>query len=252
MVSCQITVKNVYLNIPVFSPGQMRLLSKPSLFAPIGGKLSSSHGKIYVEALKDISLELDEGQNVGLIGHNGAGKTTLLRVLAGIYPPSRGEVFVAGHVGCVLEGTSISADMTGRESIKYHCLIHGQGIDWREVEQDVCEFTDLGDFIDLPVRTYSSGMQSRFKAALATAGHQEVLLIDEGIGAGDAQFQRKFAARLDSYLNRAGILVLASHNMAMLSDYCDIALVIEHGELKFFGPLEDAVSFYMDSQKQAN
>lgn len=252
MKGCKITVKNVYLNIPVFSPGQQRLLRKPSLLASVGGKINSSQGKIYVEALKDISLELGEGQNLALIGHNGAGKTSLLRVLAGIYPPTRGEVNVAGHVGCVLEGTSISVDMTGRESIKYHCLIHGNGIDWREVEQDVCEFTDLGNFIDLPVRTYSSGMQSRFTAALATAGRQDVLLIDEGIGAGDAQFQRKFASRLDAYLSNAGILVLASHNMNMVRDYCDVALVMEHGQPQFYGPLEDAVSYYMERQNQAN
>ena len=110
MKGCKITVKNVYLNIPVFSPGQQRLLRKPSLLASVGGKINSSQGKIYVEALKDISLELGEGQNLALIGHNGAGKTSLLRVLAGIYPPTRGEVNVAGHVGCVLEGTSISVE----------------------------------------------------------------------------------------------------------------------------------------------
>lgn len=255
MTDCRVTLRDVYLSIPIITPGQARLLRRPAFLSSIGGRLTRDNGKLHVDALKGISLELTRGQHLGLIGHNGAGKTTLLRLIAGIYPPSRGTVTIEGMIGCLLDGGSsgISPDLTGRECIKYFSLIYGHAhvADWREVERDVSAFTELGDFLDLPMRTYSAGMQSRLSAALATAWRQDILLVDEGIGAGDMQFQQKFSARLKSYLGRAGILILASHGMDMIREYCTLGLVMRHGEAQFFGKIDDAQRFYIESTQKA-
>jgi ABC-2 type transport system ATP-binding protein/lipopolysaccharide transport system ATP-binding protein len=255
MTDCRITLQDIYLSIPIITPGQARLLRRPAFLSSIGGRLTRDNGKLHVDALKDISLDLTHGQNLGLIGHNGAGKTTLLRVMAGIYPATRGTVHIEGMVGCLLDGGSsnMSQDLTGRECIKYFSLIYGHARvgDWREIERDVSEFTDLGDFLDLPMRTYSAGMQSRLSAALATAWHQDILLVDEGIGAGDMAFQQKFAARLKNYMGRAGILVLASHSMDMIREYCTLGLVMKHGETQFYGKIDDAQKFYIESEQRA-
>ena len=249
--ACHIALENVSVSIPVFTPGQQRLLQRPSFLTSVGGRLSKSNGRVHVEALKNVSFEINHGQALALIGHNGAGKTTLLRVIAGIYPPTQGVVRVEGRIGCVFDAaTGISPDMTGRECIKYHTLIYGRGANWREIEQDVTAFTDFGDFLDLPVRTYSSGMNSRLTAALATAWKHDILLIDEGIGAGDAAFQKKFSTRLENYLRSAGMLVLASHSTEMLRSYCTHGLVVAHGSVRFFGGIEGALAFYADSLKR--
>jgi ABC-2 type transport system ATP-binding protein/lipopolysaccharide transport system ATP-binding protein len=254
MTDCRITLQDVHLSIPIITPGQARLLRRPAFLSSVGGRLTRGNGKLHVDALKGITLNLEHGQNLGLIGHNGAGKTTLLRVMAGIYPPTRGTVDVRGVIGCLLEGggTNMSGDLTGRECIKYFCLIYGHSrvSDWHDIERDVAEFTELGDFLDLPMRTYSAGMQSRLSAALATAWRQDILLVDEGIGAGDMAFQRKFSVRLNSYLGSAGILVLASHSASMIREYCTLGLVISHGEAQFFGNIDDAHKIYVESQQR--
>lgn len=252
MQSPSIRLEDVYLSIPVITPGQQRLLRRPSfLTSSVGGGLSQSNGKVHVDAVKGVSLTVDEGDHLALLGHNGAGKTTILRMIAGIYPPTRGKVITTGSIGCVLDvNSAISPDMTGREAIKYYSLIYGHGdTDWRQIESDVADFTDLGDFLDLPIRTYSSGMQARLSAALATAWRQDILLIDEGIGAGDAAFQKKFESRLHSYMSNAGILVLASHSVDLLQRYCTRGALFSHGEMLFLGPVEDALRFYAEWQK---
>lgn len=253
MQPSSIKLEDVYLSIPVITPGQQRLLRRPSFLTSVGGGLSRSNGKVHVDAIKGVSLELAEGDYLALLGHNGAGKTTLLRMIAGIYPPTRGRVTTSGSIGCVLDvNSAISPDMTGREAIKYYSLIYGRGdTDWRQIENDVAEFTDLGDFLDLPIRTYSSGMQARLSAALATAWRQDILLIDEGIGAGDAAFQKKFESRLHSYMSSAGILVFASHSADLLQRYCTRGALFSHGEVVYQGRIDDALRYYADWQRAA-
>jgi ABC-type polysaccharide/polyol phosphate transport system ATPase subunit len=252
MGDCRIKLENVCLNIPVSTAGRDRLFKKPSFLSSVGGSLSQQNGKFYVYALKNLSLELAEGQSLGLIGHNGAGKTSLLRLIAGIYPATTGTVETQGSIGMVLEGgANVSTDMTGRECIRYFTLIYGHDQDHAEIERDVSTFADLGSFLDLPMRTYSAGMHSRLKAALATAWNQDILLIDEGIDAGDMAFKEKFAARLNAYLRRANILVLASHSLTTLRDYCKLGMVLSHGEVAYYGPIEDAVKYYIQTQRPA-
>jgi ABC-2 type transport system ATP-binding protein/lipopolysaccharide transport system ATP-binding protein len=252
MSDCRVKLQNVCLNIPVSTPGRDRLFKRPSFLPSVGGALSQENGKLYVYALKNLSLELTEGQSLGLIGHNGAGKTSLLRLIAGIYPATTGTVETQGSIGTVLEGgANVSTDMTGRECIRYFTLIYGHTQDHAEVERDVSSFADLGDFLDLPMRTYSAGMHSRLKAALATAWNQDIMLIDEGIDAGDMAFKEKFTARLNAYLRRASILVLASHSLETLRTYCKLGMVLSHGEVIFYGAIDGAIEYYVKSQQRA-
>lgn len=246
-----INLSDVRLSIPVFSPNQQRLLRKPFTTSSVGGTMTRDRGKVYVNALRGITFDLGPGEHLALIGHNGAGKSTLLKLIAGIYPPTAGTVRVNGSIGCLLEtGTGVTPEMTGYEVIKMQHLIHGPyGSDWEEASKEIAEFTDLGEYLHLPLRTYSSGMRARLIAATATAWPRDIMLIDEGIGAGDAAFQKKFARRLENFLLQAGLLVIASHNNELLRRYCTRGLVLEHGELRLLGSLDDALNYH-STEKQ--
>lgn len=245
-MKCSVELKNVHLNIPVFAPNSQRLIRRPTFLSPVGGNLQSQNGKVYVQALKAVSFALEHGDHLGLIGHNGAGKTTLLKVIAGIYPASSGEVLTEGSVGCLFDTASaIAPEMTGYECIKFQHLIYGDATqDWSALANDVGEFTELGSYLGLPIRTYSEGMKARLMAALATAWKRDILLIDEGIGAGDAAFQDKMSRRVDNLLESAGLLVIASHSTELLRTYCKRGIVLIHGEIKMIGDLEDALNYY--------
>ncbi|MET0583614.1 MAG: ATP-binding cassette domain-containing protein, partial [Candidatus Binatia bacterium] len=211
MTECSISLRDVHLSIPVFAPNQQRLLKKPKFLSSVGGNISQQNGKFYVQALQGVSFELSHGEHLGLIGHNGAGKSTLLKVIGGIYPASKGEVAVQGSIGCLIEvGAGITPELTGYECVKLQHLFYGApGQSWEEVAEDVAEFTELGSYLHLPIRTYSEGMRTRLIAALATAWVRDILLIDEGIGMADLTFQDKFSRRIEKFLSRAGLLVIA-------------------------------------------
>lgn len=244
--TCSVRLDNVHLSIPVFGPGQQRLFRSPFRRTSVGGNVGLRNGKVYVDALRGVSFEVTHGESLALIGHNGAGKSTLLRVIAGILPPSVGDVQVEGSIGCLFEiGGGMSADLTGNECIKHWCLINNVPREgWHAVMSDVSEFTDLDSYLHLPIRTYSDGMRARLFAALATAWKRDILLIDEGIGAGDQSFQQKFKRRLESFLEHAGLMVIASHSAELLRRYCKRGVVLVHGEVKMVAPLEEALAFY--------
>lgn len=252
MKNVHIRLSNVDLSIPVFAPNQLRLMRKPAFLSSVGGNLASQGGKLRVQALRGVSFDVTEGEHIALIGHNGAGKSTLLRVIAGIYPPSAGVVEVSGNVSCLFEvGIGVTPEMTGYESIRLQHLIHGDPrSDWRVTAEEIAEFTDLGSYLNLPLRTYSSGMRARLIAALATAWPREIMLIDEGIGAGDQAFQQKFTKRLETFLSSAGLLVIASHSEALLRSYCTKGLVLVHGEVRMLGSLEEALTYYRNNGSQ--
>ncbi len=251
MTDIGVRLKDARLSIPVFSPNQQRLLRKPFTLSSVGGTMTRDKGKVYVNALRGISIDLGPGEHLALIGHNGAGKSTLLRLIAGIYPPTSGTVEVNGSIGCLFEiGTGVTPEMTGYESIKMQYLIHGnRGTDWHETAREIAEFTDLGEYLNLPLRTYSSGMRARLIAAMATAWPRDIMLIDEGLGAGDSAFQQKFADRLEKFLRRAGLLVIASHATELLRRYCSRGIVLEHGEVRIVGSLDDALEFYQGKKQ---
>jgi len=250
MTKFHVSLKDVDVNIPVLTTHQRRILRKPLFLTSVGGNLLNQNGKVHVQALKNVSFEVKQGENLGLIGHNGAGKTTLLKVIANIYPPSRGVVDVNGNVGCLFEiGVGLSNEMTGHESIRHQCLVNNiEPVKWQALADEITEFTDLGAYLDLPIRTYSSGMRARLVAALATAWNHDILLIDEGIGAGDQAFQERFRQRLVKFMERAGLLIVASHSLDFLRNYCNRGMVIAHGEVQMIGDLEEAWEFYENSQ----
>jgi ABC-2 type transport system ATP-binding protein/lipopolysaccharide transport system ATP-binding protein len=250
MENTSITLRNVSLSIPIFSANQRRLLRKPSFLSPVGGTIANQDGKMYIRALRGISFSVSRGEHLALIGHNGAGKSTLLKVLGGMYPPSSGTVSVSGSIGCLFEmGAGAQPEMTGYECIRLQHLIHNDmGADWREAAEEIAEFTELGEFLHLPLRTYSAGMHARLIAAIATAWPRDILLIDEGIGAGDEAFQNKFAARIEKFLSSAGLLIIASHSEMLLRKYCARGLVLVHGEAHMNGTLDEALAYYADER----
>lgn len=199
-----------------------------------------------IHALKNITLEIKAGERVGLLGHNGAGKSTFLKAVAGLYPVSGGELTVQGQVRALLDlSLGFEPDASGRENILYRGLLLGLSPRaMREKEAGIVEFADLGAFIDYPLKTYSAGMQLRLAFAISTAVGGDVLLLDEVIGAGDANFMAKAKARIAQLIARAEILVLASHDLAALQSLCERGLVFDHGALVFDGDIKQAVRFY--------
>lgn len=205
-----------------------------------------ANDRITVDALRDVSLSLERGDRLALIGANGAGKTTLLRVMAGIYEPVSGSVQVGGRISPMFDiALGIDGDLSGYDNIRLRGLL--LGLSSREIERLlplIVDFTELGDYLDMPVRTYSSGMMLRLTFAVATCYEPEVLLMDEWILAGDAHFMAKARERVDSFVQKASILVLASHNLEVCRRWCNKAVWMDQGSIKAFGPVDDVVTAY--------
>ena len=199
-----------------------------------------------VHALKDICVTIEAGERVGLIGHNGAGKSTFLKMVAGLYPISSGRREVSGVVRSLFDlSLGFEPDATGRENILYRGLLLGLTPKYmRSVEDEIVAFADIGEFIDYPLRTYSSGMQVRLAFAISTSVGGDVLLLDEVIGAGDAGFIVKAKARILELVEKAEILILASHDFGALRSICRRGLVLHHGQLMFDGPVDQAIGEY--------
>lgn len=240
-----ITAKNLCLDYPIVGMGSQSLKNRV-LSAATGGLISGGAGIPVVNALRSIDFEIAPGDRVGLIGHNGAGKSTLLKVLAGIYQPTSGHLSVKGRVVSTLNLTiGMEQEATGYENI----VIRGLMLGMRRKEilkhlDEIAEFTELGEYLDMPVRIYSSGMQTRLAFATVTAMHADILLMDEVIGTGDASFMDKAEQRLKSFMNRSSILVLASHSDDTIRKFCNKALLLEHGLIIGYGAVEDMLERY--------
>jgi ABC-type polysaccharide/polyol phosphate transport system ATPase subunit len=240
-----ISLSNASVEIPVFAVGN-NSLKATLLRKAVGGKFAQAGTNLIINALNDVSIELRDGERVGLIGQNGAGKTTLLRVLAGVYPPTSGSVRVVGRVSPMFDiSLGMSPDATGIENIRVCGALWGlsraeiaAGID------DIVEFTELGDYLEIPVRTYSAGMLLRLSFAIATLRQPEILLLDEIIGVGDASFQAKAKARLQKIVSRAQILVVSSHSDLIIRDLCEKAIWLDKGSVAAFGPVEEVLAAY--------
>jgi ABC-type polysaccharide/polyol phosphate transport system ATPase subunit len=209
---------------------------------------------LIVRALSDINLHIGKGERVALLGHNGSGKSTLLRTLAGVYRPTIGAIRTSGRIGTLIDTfIGIDLDATGVENIiaRGLCL----GMTMREIDahiDEVADFAELGAFLELPMRTYSAGMQTRLAFSISTLIKPDILLLDEGIGTGDAGFIAKAQARLQAFANSAGILVFASHNITMSRNLCERAIVLIHGKMVFDGKLEDGFNYYNAVMSGAN
>ncbi|MBR7892720.1 ABC transporter ATP-binding protein [Burkholderia multivorans] len=241
-----IELKNVTLDLPIFDV-QGRSLKKQVLRMGRRNRIAEGNdGVIVVRALDDVSLRFERGDRIGLIGHNGAGKSTLLRAMAGIYPPTAGELRREGKVVPLLDiSLGMDENSTGIQNIRLRGLLLGMSDEEiRAKQHDIADFCELGDYLDLPIRTYSSGMRVRLAFAVSTAVDAEILLLDEVMGVGDASFMQKAEARLADLHKRAEIVVLAMHSNSEIRKVCNKALWMERGRVRAFGPVEDIVSAY--------
>lgn len=243
-VMSNITLKNVSVSFPIYT-GTTRSF-RQEIFSTLGGKISEHASTTYVNALHDITLNIEQGDRLGIIGHNGAGKTTLLRVLSGIYPPSSGTINIEGEV-TTLTDVSLGMDIeaTGWQNIIFRSVMMGKTYkEARELSPDIAEFSELGEFLDLPVRTYSTGMFMRLAFAISTAFTPDILVLDELIGAGDANFQTKSLLRLRSLLDKSNIIVISSHNLGIIKEHCTKALYLNKGNVVALGDVESVLERY--------
>jgi ABC-type polysaccharide/polyol phosphate transport system ATPase subunit len=199
-----------------------------------------------VRALEGVNLQIGEGERVGIIGHNGAGKSSLLKLLAGIYPPSSGRRIVRGQVSALFDITlGFEMDATGWENIVYRGYLQGETPrSIRDKMQPIAEFSELGEFLDMPVRYYSAGMMVRLAFSIATAIEPEILIIDEVLAAGDLQFQVKARERMQNLISTARAVIVVSHDLNSLSLLCDRVVWLDHGRIRMDGPAAEVIAAY--------
>ena len=238
----------VTVDFPVYSAGA-RSLKKRLLHRSTGGRIvQGAANRLRVRALEDVSLALKHGDRVGLVGSNGAGKTTLLRVLAGAYEPTRGRVERRGRTASLLNvSLGIASEATGYENIMTRGLFLGLRPEQVRARVDeIAAFTELGAYLAMPVHTYSAGMRLRLAFAVCTCFDPEILLMDEWLGMGDPAFVEKAKRRLEQFVERAGILVLASQNSSLLQRVCATGVLLDEGRVKCFGPIDEVLGLYQE------
>jgi ABC-type polysaccharide/polyol phosphate transport system ATPase subunit len=244
-----VSLDRVSVSFPVYQ-AESRSLKKQLLFQGSAGKIrrGGSH-KVVIEALRDVSFSLKAGDRLALIGANGAGKTTTLRTIAGIFEPIHGKVVARGRISPMFDiNLGIDADLSGFDNIRIRALL--LGLSPNAIEQylpEIVEFTELGDYLDMPVRTYSAGMILRLSFAVATCFKPEILLMDEWILAGDAHFMRKAEARVQGFVERASVMVLASHNLDLCSRWCTTGIWFDQGRIRDHGPIDEVIRQYRKS-----
>jgi lipopolysaccharide transport system ATP-binding protein len=246
--SAVIHVEDVSVLFPLYH-GSSRSLKKMVVAAASGRLAQDQQQRVVVRALSNINLHLESGDRLGLVGSNGAGKTTLLRVLAGIYEPVLGRLRVKGSLNALLDpNLGMNMELTGRENILLRGLYHGLARSaLPRLEEDVADFAELSDFIDLPVRIYSAGMVVRLGFALATAIKPQILLMDEWFLAGDAVFLDKARHRLEEMVRGADILVLSSHQADIVRSWCTRVLWLDQGHVVADGPADEVLDQYLGS-----
>lgn len=202
-----------------------------------------------VRALRDVSLRVERGERVGILGHNGAGKSTLLKLLAGVYEPSRGKVHVEGRISSLFDiALGFEPEATGWENIRYRGYLQGETPRSIDDKLDgIAAFSELGDFLGMPIRYYSAGMLVRLAFAIATAVDPEVLLVDEVLSVGDLAFQDKARRRMREMMARAKLMVVVSHDLESLARLCTRGLWLDRGRVRRDGPIDEVVAAYKDS-----
>lgn len=243
MDNCYIKLQNVDLYYPSHIYNATTL--KQEVFSLL--KLQKKKEKLdNVHALRNFSLTVKEGEKLGIIGHNGAGKSTLLRTMAGIYPIKSGSLEVKGEIRSLFDlALGFDLESTGRENIMYRGLLLGETPNTiRQQEQDIIDFAGLGEFIDYPIRSYSSGMLIRLAFAISTSISGEILLLDEVIAAGDASFTAKAKERMTGLMSQAKILVLVSHDLTTIKDVCNRVILLKQGQIIKDGNPQEVIKYY--------
>jgi ABC-type polysaccharide/polyol phosphate transport system ATPase subunit len=243
-----IIAENVTVDFPIYG-GSHRSL-RHTLFARTGGLIrregTGRQQRVIVRALDGLSFTLQNGDRIGLIGHNGAGKSTLLKVLAGVYHPDTGSLRIEGRVSPLFNSApGLDFDDNGYENIMTCGLFLGMSAE--EINRklpEIVAFCELGEYLDLPVRTYSNGMVARLGFAIATSIDPDILLLDEGLGAGDAAFAERAEARMKALIQRTRILVFASHSDPLIKAMCNRAMLMEKGRLIAIGSVDDILDRY--------
>jgi ABC-type polysaccharide/polyol phosphate transport system ATPase subunit len=245
-MTASLCLRDVSVEFPIYSGGS-RSLKKLLFNSTTQGNLArDARDRITVHALSGITLDIEHGDRLAVIGANGAGKSTLLKVLAGIYAPTSGRMHASGRVSALLTASvGLNPDATGRENI----IIRGMYMDvhprdMRARVDEIAEFTELGSFIDMPVRTYSSGMMVRLCFAVATSLRPEILVMDEWLAAGDAAFLNKARQRMEDFLSSTSILVLASHSLSLVKEWCNRAILLDQGRIVAAGGVEEVSAAY--------
>lgn len=242
-----VTLTDLSVELAIYN-SRGRGLKNEILRRAVGGGLEDARDRsvTVVHALDSINLSVSSGERIGLIGHNGAGKTTLLRVLGRIYPPTAGEAIIAGRVSSLIDlAMGMDSESTGYENIVMRGVMLGlTRTQARALIPDVEEFSELGGYLELPIRTYSSGMLLRLAFAVSTAVHPEILILDEVIGVGDAGFAQRAEKRLAGLIDKAEILFLASHANDAIRRFCQRTLWLDHGKIKLDGPTEEVLAAY--------
>ena len=249
-----IIASNVTIDFPIYGTSHRSL--RQTLFGRTGGLIrhegAGRQQRVVVRALDDVSFKLQNGDRLGLIGHNGAGKSTLLKVLAGVYTPDSGSVRIEGRVSPLFNvAPGLDPDDNGYENIKTCGMFLGMSPE--EINRklpDIVDFCELGEYLELPVRTYSAGMVARLGFAIATAIEPDILLLDEGLGAGDARFAARAENRMQALIQRTRILVLASHSDALIKSMCNRAILLEKGRLVEIGPIDEVANRYHERRAE--
>lgn len=244
-----IVFDNVSVDFPIYNASG-RSFKKRLISAATGGQLGSDPmGRVVVRALEGLSFTLRDGDRVGVLGHNGAGKSTLLRLLSGVYAPSQGSARIQGEIGSLIDiSLGIDPEATGRENIRLRGAL--LGMDKNELNarmEEIIEFSELGDFVDMPLRTYSTGMHLRLAFAVSTIVRPEILLMDEWLAVGDQGFKHKAEGRMRELVQATNILVIATHSHELILETCNRVLWLEHGKIRMDGPAYDVSAAYFQS-----
>lgn len=242
----RIELKNVGVRYPIRT-ARHQSLRRALARAAVGGIIETSSDRPpEVVALTGVTATIKAGERVGLIGHNGSGKSTLLRVMSQLLWPTSGSIEVEGRVVPLMDTfMGMVSDATGRENIVTRGYLLGMtGAEIAERTEEIVNFSELGDFIELPVRTYSNGMFTRLAFAISTAVHADILVIDEGIGAGDLNFMERAERRIQAMFERVGIVIIASHSDDVIARTCNRVLLLDHGTIRFDGPVAEGLKAY--------
>lgn len=242
----RIDLKNVFVSFPIYNVNARSIKKDFIRLATGGAVVQNANQHVIIHALHDISFSLQKGDRVGLIGHNGSGKSTLLRLLARIYEPTAGQLRINGNTSPMLDIMhGIETELTGCDNIQTRGRILGlTSKQIKEKTQEIAEFTGLGDYLSMPIRTYSTGMMVRLAFAISTSIQPDILLIDEIFGAGDANFMDKARQRMMSLFDQSSIVVMTTHSDELIQEFCNKALLLEGGRIKYFGSVDKALQTY--------